>query len=336
MNNTDNLKRKSALWSLSIGFIIFFLKVIAFIITGSSAILSDALESIVHIFATSFAYLSLIISLKPPDESHPYGHGKIEYFSSGFEGALIIIAALSIILFAIEDLLFGVEVEKLDVGGYLIFSASLINLILGLYLIKVGKKTNSIILTADGKHILTDSITSIAVIISIILVLTTGWVYFDPIIALLVAFNIIFTGYNLVKDSVRALMQGRDEKFLIKVIDVLNKSRDDDMIEVHKLRTWSAGNNHYIDFHLIIPNYYSIEKSHQIQNKLTYKLRAELETNVQTMIHFDPCKPEYCKYCSKKDCIIRSSDIEMLIEWDLLNCTKESIVLSNSISSKKS
>ncbi len=324
--NFDKLKRKSALFSLFIGFSMFILKITAFIITGSSAILSDALESIVHIFATSFAYLSLIISLKPPDESHPYGHGKIEYFSSGFEGGLIFLAALSIIFFAVEDILFGVEIEKLDIGGYIIFAASVINLFLGLYLIKTGEKTNSIILIADGKHILTDSITSIAVIISIILVLLTDWVYFDPIIALIIAINIFFTGYKLIKDSVRGLMQGRDEKFLVKVIDALNKVREDDMIEVHKLRTWSAGTKHYIDFHLIIPNYYTIKNSHSMQNNITKKLRDKLDLDIQTMLHFDPCGPEHCIHCSKKDCSIRAHNFEKSIEWNLRNCTNDSSI----------
>lgn len=324
-----HLKKKAALISLLIGFMMFFLKIIAFIITGSSAILSDAIESIVHIFATSIAFASLLISLKPPDESHPYGHGKIEYFSAGFEGGLIILAALSIIFFAIEDLIFGIELKQLDVGAYLILGASVVNLALGFFLIQTGRKTNSLILEADGKHILTDSMTSIAVLISIIIVMITGLKILDPMIAIFIALNIIFTGYKLVRQSVRGLMQEKDDEFLEQIINVLNKIKRDDFIEVHKLRTWSAGNHHYIDFHLIIPSYYTIDESHKIQRVITEAYKEIFGNDTQTMIHFDPCKPYHCPHCSKSDCPIRSSNFVQEIQWNMINCTSDAVVTEN-------
>lgn len=327
INNFERDKKKAALLSLLIGFVMFFLKIFAFAITGSSAILSDAIESIVHIFATSIAFISLLISLKPPDETHPYGHGKIEYFSAGFEGGLIIVAALSIIFFAIEDLIFGIELQQLDVGAYLIFAASAINLFLGLFLIRVGKRTKSLILEADGKHILTDSVTSIAVLISIVVVMITDFKILDPLIAIFVALNIIVTGYKLVRHSIRGLMQERDDQFLEKIIPVLNKIRQDDFIEIHKLRTWSAGNHHYVDFHLIIPSYYTIEQSHQIQKFITESLRQNLEAELQTMLHFDPCKPDHCQYCEKKDCPIRNANFVSKLEWNKENCISNSVVI---------
>ena len=326
-NNFKKDKKRAAIISLVIGFLMFFLKIFAFVITGSSAILSDAIESIVHIFATSIAFVSLIISLKPPDESHPYGHGKIEYFSAGFEGGLIIVAALSIIFFAVEDLIFGIELEKLDVGAYLIFSASVINLALGLFLIKIGKRTKSLILEADGKHILTDSVTSIAVLISIIIVMLTDFKILDPLIAIFVALNIIVTGYKLVRQSVRGLMQERDYEFLEKLIQALNKLRRDDFIEIHKLRTWSAGNHHFVDFHLVIPSYYTIEQSHEIQRFITENLRENLESELQTMLHFDPCKPDHCRYCEKKNCPIRKAEFVSKIEWNRENCLSDSVIV---------
>lgn len=326
-------KKRAAYLSLAIGFLMFFLKVFAFIITGSSAILSDAIESIVHIFATSIAFVSLLISLRPPDESHPYGHGKIEYFSAGFEGGLIIIAAASIIFFAVEDLIFGVELEKLDVGAVLIFAASVINLGLGLFLIKIGKKTKSLILEADGKHILTDSATSIAVLVAIIIVMITGFELLDPIIAILVALNIIGTGYKLVRQSFRGLMQEKDDELIEKIVSVLNKIRRDDFIEVHRLRAWSAGNFHFVDFHLIIPSYYSIEESHSLQRFLTESLRNEIGNDLQTMIHFDPCKPFYCSYCEKENCPIRQNKFEKLIELTKENCIKDYVIFSDNASS---
>lgn len=326
-NSLNELKRKAIKISLAIGFLMFILKIGAFILTGSSAILSDAIESIVHIFATTIAFISLLISLKPPDDTHPYGHGKIEYFSAGFEGGLIIVAALSIIFFAVEDLIFGIELKKLDLGAYLIFTASAINLSLGLYLIRTGKKTKSFILEADGKHILTDAVTSIAVLISIIIVMITDFKILDPLIAIMVALNIIVTGYKLVRQSIRGLMQERDDEFLEKLILAINKIRRDDLIEIHKLRTWSAGNYHFVDFHLIIPSYYTIDRSHEIQKEITEALRLHLETNLQTMLHFDPCKPIHCQYCEKNNCHIRTSGFIKLLEWNKENCISDTVVL---------
>ncbi len=327
VNQINNLlQKRSAYLSLSIGFLMFFIKIIAFIITGSSAILSDAIESIVHIFATTIAFISLIIALRPPDESHPYGHGKVEYFSAGFEGGLIIIAAITIIFFAVEDLIFGVELQKLDIGAYLIFSASFINLGLGLFLINIGKRTNSLILEADGKHILTDSITSIGVLVSIIIVMITDFEILDPLIAIAIALNIIVTGYKLVRQSIRGLMQERDDVLLEKIIPALNKIRRDDLIEIHKLRTWSAGNFHYVDFHLIIPSYYTIEESHKIQRTITELLRSEMDSYLQTMIHFDPCEEVYCRYCNKQNCPIRAKEFEKPIDWTKENCVKDFVI----------
>ncbi len=330
--NADSLttnisqKKNAAYLSLIVGFLMFFLKIFAFIVTGSSAILSDAIESIVHIFATFIAFISLLVSLRPPDDSHPYGHGKIEYFSAGFEGGLIIIAAASIIFFAIEDLIFGIELKKLDIGAYLIFVASIINLGLGLFLVRIGRRTKSLILEADGKHILTDSVTSIAVLISIIIVMITDFKILDPIIAILVAINIIFTGYKLVRQSFRGLMQEKDEELIDKIIPALEKVRRDDFIEIHKLRAWSAGNFHFVDFHLIIPEFYTIDESHSIQRYLTDSLRKEIGSDLQTMIHFDPCKPIYCSYCSKENCHIRREDFKSQIQFTKENCLRDFVI----------
>jgi len=327
MNNKNDIKlrKNAATISLSIGLFMFAIKMIAFVITGSSAILSDAIESIVHILATGFAFYSLIISLRPPDKSHPYGHGKIEYFSAGFEGGMIIIAALAICYYAIEDLIFGVELKQLDFGGILIGFAALINLFLGWYLIQIGKKTNSLILEADGKHILTDSITSIGVVIGIVLVMLTDLTILDPIIAIIVAANIIGTGVKLIRESVRGLMQESDSDLLNRIIDAIKKIRSEDFIEIHKLRSWKAGDSTFIDFHLTVPSFYSIEQSHKIQKEITDKLVEDFGLSTQSMLHFDPCKPSCCVYCEMKNCNIRKETNSIILSWELESCTADAI-----------
>lgn len=325
-NNSDFIKRKqAAAISLSIGFIMFAVKMFAFIITGSSAILSDAIESIVHIAATGFAFYSLIVSLRPPDESHPYGHGKVEYFSAGFEGGFIIVAAIAICYFAIEDLIIGVELKRLDSGAYMIGAAGFINLFLGWYLVQIGKKTKSLILIADGKHILTDSITSIAVVVGIILVLITDFKILDPLIAILVALNIVGTGYGLIRESVKGLMHEADEFILSRVIELIRKNKTYDFIELHKLRAWKAGDAHFIDFHLTVPSYFSIEESHDIQREITKILADEFEGLTQTMVHFDPCVQTCCKYCEKPHCPIRTEECTLNPVWSVENCIKPAI-----------
>jgi len=217
----DSLKIKTAQISLFVGLLIFVIKIVAYLLTNSSAIFSDAAESVVHILATGMVLYSIILSSRPPDESHLYGHGNIEYFSAGIEGLLIIIAAITIIYFAISDLIIGATPTQLDTGTILIGSAGIINSFLGYWIIKKGKQTNSLALIADGKHILTDAYTSLGVIIGLILVMITNIFIIDPIIAIIVASNIIFTGYILMRESIGGLMMETDNLLLNKITESL-------------------------------------------------------------------------------------------------------------------
>lgn len=285
------LKKKAALISLVIGFLMFFGKIGAYFVTGSAAVLSDALESIVHIIATSFAYYSLVLSTKPPDKEHPYGHGKIEFFSAGFEGAMIMVAAVSIIVYAVRDIIFGTEISSLDTGAIIITAASIINLLLGLYLIRTGKKTKSLVLVADGKHVLTDSVTSIGAVAALILVLFTGIKLFDPIIAIILALNILWTGKHLLRESIGGLMNENDRKTLAEIKHVLEEERKKhpEWINIHRIRYWKSGDKYMIDFHLIVPHKLTISESHETMEIMEAILRRLLKTRkVELFIHFDP------------------------------------------------
>lgn len=285
------LKKNAALISLVIGFMMFFGKLSAYFLTGSAAVLSDALESIVHIFATSFAYYSLLLSTKPPDKEHPYGHGKIEFFSAGFEGALIMVAAFSIIGYAVRDIIFGSEISQLDTGAVIITAASVINLLLGLYLIRTGKKTKSLVLIADGKHVLTDSITSFGAVAALLLVLWTGIKLFDPAIAIFLALNILWTGKNLIRESIGGLMNENDKKTLAEIKSVLEeeKKKNPDWIDIHRVRYWKSGDKYMVDFHLVVPHKLTISESHETMEIMEGILRKLLHTTkVELFIHFDP------------------------------------------------
>jgi cation diffusion facilitator family transporter len=244
-NEEISLKKKAAAISLIIGFLMFAGKIGAYLLTHSAAILSDALESVVHIIATSFAFYSLYLSLRPPDKKLPYGYGKIEFFSAGFEGALIIIAACSILFYAVKDIIVGSDIVKVDIGAAIIFTASIVNVGLGLYLIRSGRKTNSIILVADGKHVLTDAYTSIGAFIALILVLITDIKLFDPIVAIILALNILYTGKDLVKESIFGLMNVSSHEMMEAIAGELEKLKkaNPNWIDLTCFATGNPGTN---------------------------------------------------------------------------------------------
>ena len=275
---------------LSIGaaIVTIVLKSYAYYITGSVGLMSDALESFVNLFAAIFALLMLIISQKPADKKHMYGHSKAEYFSSAAEGALIIIAAFSIIRSAIPRLLNPGSIENVYLGLLLSFIASLVNLGVGGTLILEGKKRKSLILEADGRHLMTDVWTSLGVIVGIIIVKFTGWYIVDPIIALFVAVNIMYTGYKLIKRSARGLMDAtipdEDMKRIIVYLDSLKSKQ----IEYHSLMTRMAGQRKFIFFHLLVPGSWTVKHGHDCADEIEEHIISMFTEPVTVDTHLEP------------------------------------------------
>ncbi len=309
------LRKKAAIISLIVGSGMFVGKIGAYFLTGSAAIFSDAAESVVHVLATSMALYSIILSSKPADDSHLYGHGNIEFFSAGIEGLLIIVAAFVIIYAAMHDIIVGTQLKSLNTGVIIISGAGLVNLLLGYYLIRTGKKTTSLTLVADGKHVLTDAITSIGVIIGILIVIITGITIIDPLVAIFVALNIVYTGFKLIRESVGGLMLETDPKILDKLSDILITIKKDFWIDVHELRYWRSGERYFIDFHLILPYYFTIEESHNEEKRIDAELEKEFP-NTQVKIHFDYCNPELCKFCGYEKCTVRKDLRSRFFEWN--------------------
>lgn len=286
------LRRSAMLLAVLVGVGMIAGKWAAYLLTNSHAILSDALESIVHLAATVFAYVSIWLSAKPPDPKYPYGYGKIDYFSAGFEGGLIVLAALAILYEATQGLIRGEAPQRLDAGLALIGLASVVNLALGYWLIAQGKKTGSIILQADGQHVLADSVTSFGVILGVGLVWFTGWRVLDPIVAYLVALNILKTGYQLVWKGATGLMDRADAALLETIVSVLSERRLPEWLDVHQLRAWQAGDRTHIDFHLVVPPELTAIQLHDTLHQARAALRAELSEATEVIIHFDPNVPE--------------------------------------------
>lgn len=324
MTNNISIKKRAAYISLSIGILMFVSKMGAYLITGSTAIFSDAAESVVHVLATSMALYSIILSSKPADASHMYGHGNVEYFSAGIEGFLILTAAIFIIYTSIHDIIAGSNLKQLNLGVIVISFAGAINLFLGFFLVRTGKKTNSLTLVADGKHVLTDSYTSIGVIIGIVLVIITGFQLLDPLFAIAVALNILFTGFKLIRESIGGLMNETDPELLSKITSELIKIKQEYWIDLHELRFWRSGDIIYVDFHLILPYYFTIQQSHTEENVIEEKMH-KIFPDMQIKIHFDYCKPELCKYCAYDKCNVRGEARTIKFDFDTAKMTGKPI-----------
>lgn len=303
--------------SLFIGALLMGVKFYLYRITHSSAILSDALESIINVVASGFALASILIASKPPDESHPYGHGKIEYFSAGFEGALIVFAAVGIFITGVPRILSPGSLPHLQGSLLVLFGVSLVNLALGLGLVLAGKHTSSLTLLADGKHVLTDVYTSGGVLVGLWLAHATGWYRLDGIIACLVGANILFSGWDLVLQSFTGLMDASDPDLLKRIADLIATHRRDPWIDIHQLRAWRSGNFIHVDFHLILPRDFKLEESHQ-EAKIIEKIIVDhFQGRASVLIHTDPCEDADCPVCRREICKMRRADRSAESPWSV-------------------
>lgn len=287
--------------SLIVGFLMLAGKWYAYIRTGSAAILSDAAESVVHVFAVAFAAYSLWLSFKPADPSHPYGHEKISFFSAGVEGALIILAAIGIMYEAIRKWIEGLEIQNLGEGTAYVAGAAIVNGMLGGYLVWQGKRYGSLVLTADGRHVLTDSWTSLGVIGGLLLVMWTGWKPFDPLMALIVASNILWSGGKLVRQSVGGLMDEGNPDLARTLRGVLERETAARRLEFHELRYRNSGNSLWVEFHLLFPKGTTIEDAHWKATEIEAAIKAALSLPVNIITHLEPVEGHDSAHRELKD-----------------------------------
>ncbi len=311
-----NLNKRAAKVSLLGGIVVLAIKFTAYFATNSTAIFSDATESIINIVASGVALYSIILSAKPADKDHPYGHGKIEYFSAGFEGLLIAIAGLVIIYSGIEKIIVGAEPTKLSFGILLLASTAVINLVLALYIGRIGKRTKSLTLIADAKHITADVYTSVGIIAGLIVVMLTDISIFDPIIAIIVAINILATGFKLVRESVGGLMNEVDCETMKLISDKIISIRKPEWIDIHELRFWKSANNVFVDFHLVLPYYFTIKEAHNSDDLVLLEM-GEILPGTQVKIHLDYCDYDLCKFCGFTECKERKEELRKKSDWDM-------------------
>lgn len=262
----------------------------AYLITGSAAILSDAAESVVHVVAVSFAFYSLWLSHQPPDEGHPYGHDRIGFLSAGFEGIMISLAAVFIIVAAVQKWMAGLHLEKVSTGTLYVTAAALVNLALGLYLILQGRRHRSLILVANGKHVLTDVWTSGGVILGLVLVMVTGWLPFDPICAIFVASNILWTGGKLIRQSVGGLMDEADPHLDQLIRATLDRETASRGLAYHELRYRNSGTSVWVEVHLLFPGGVPIEGAHAAATAIEEALADALPVASRVLTHIEPAE----------------------------------------------
>lgn len=300
-------------------------KFTAYLMTSSVGILTDALESIVNVAAGSISLYSLHWAGKPKDKEHPFGHGKMELLSASAEGAMISIAGLIIIYNGIERLIFPVELRKLDIGIIIVAISGLLNYLMGLYSIRIGKKYSSIALIAGGKHLQSDTYSTIGLVIGLLLLYFTGINWIDSAVSLIFGTLIIVTGISILRKTIANLLDTADKDLIDHLVEVLNKQRKDEWIGFHNIKITKYGNMLHLDCDLVLPWFYTVAEAHETGNEFKQMLNDEFKGQIEMTLHFDPCNifPEPICHNCKIDCKHRKAPFTIQDMLDSKNITDE-------------
>ena len=300
------------------GTVILALKAAAYYQTGSMALKSDALESIVNVVAAAFGLGAVIFAGQPADKDHPYGHGKMEYFASAFEVGLISLAAVLILYESVAALIHGVELRSLGLGLGLNIAAGALNGLLGWFLLRTGLRLKSKTLEADGHHVLTDFYTTGGIFVGLLLVHFTGYSWLDPVIAIAVAVLLARTGFGLVRESAAALLDEEDSSTIgtiVTALDGILKMGVDEtgVITAHGLRAIRSGRYTHVDVHLVVPEYLPVSEAHDDTERFDKKLIAASGLEGELHVHLDPCRRKYCERCTDSKCPIRVEPLKAAV-----------------------
>jgi len=318
----QNLRLQKIITAIAI--LLLVLKLIAWQMTGSVAILTDALESIVNVVAGLIGVYSLYVSAKPRDYDHPYGHGKVEFISAAIEGSLITFAGFIIIYEAINNLAHPHPIQQLDKGLVLIAITAGINYLAGAICVKTGMKNNSLALIASGKHLQSDTWSTLGIIVGLIIMLFTKIAWIDSVVAILFSFIIIFTGYKIVRTSIAGIMDEADDALLKKLVVTLNNQRKVNWIDLHNLRIIKYGGTLHLDCHLTVPWYLNVHEAHVEIDALANLVKKEYGESMELFVHSDGCLDFSCKICSIQACTVRKHPFEKTIEWTMENISTNS------------
>lgn len=308
-----NLRLQSLV--LLVGICLMTIKFLAYYFTKSNTILTDALESIVNVIAGFFTLYSIWYATKPKDEDHPYGHGKIEFISAGIEGALIFIAGVAMLIKSSFDLMNPTPIEHMDWGILLVTATALLNYILGKLLTNRGKISRSPALIASGKHLLSDTYTTLAMIVGLVLIYFTHENSLDSIIAIVMSVFIMIMSIRILRKSLAGIMDETDLEVVEEILQILNANRKEEWIDVHNLRVIKYGTTYHVDAHVTLPWYYDIRLAHDTIEELAKTVEENSATSVEFFIHTDPCMPFSCKICQIQNCKVREEKMEKKLVW---------------------
>jgi cation diffusion facilitator family transporter len=307
------------LWIAISSALLLIAKFIAYFITASVAVLTDALESIVNVAAALIGLYSLYVSAKPRDADHPYGHGKAEFISAAVEGTLVLSAGAIIIYKAVKSLFAPHPISQLDMGIYIIAATAVINWVLGELTQRQGRKNNSLALLASGKHLKTDSYSTFGIIAGLLLMAVTNYLWIDAVVAIIFGLLIIYTGYRIIRQSLAGIMDEADMVLLGKMITVLNQSRHDCWVDLHNLRVIKYGNTLHVDCHLTVPWYLNVNQAHSEIDNLGSLIRQDFGESLELFVHSDGCRYFQCPICDKRDCPVRQHDFKKEVVWTVDN-----------------
>lgn len=310
-------------WVAGVSLLLLLAKMFAYYLTNSVAILTDALESIVNVVAGFFGLYSLHLSAKPKDADHPYGHGKIEFISAAVEGVMISFAAIFILFESIRNLLIPVPLQQLDTGIYLIAATGFINFLLGQWCLRTGKQNNSLALRASGKHLMSDTYTTVGILAGLVLLYITGIPWLDSAVAMLFGCIIFYTGFRIVRTSVAGIMDERDNDLLRKMIEALDNERSKNWVDIHNIRIIKYGSTLHLDCHLTVPWYLNVHEAHEEIDKLGNLVRKEFGDAIELFVHSDGCLPISCAICIKDDCPVRHHPFQRRIRWTVQNMERD-------------
>ena len=298
------------LLAVGVGVVLMAVKFTAYWLTGSAAVFTDAAESIVNVAASGFAAYALVYAHRPPDPTHPYGHGKIEFLSALFEGGMISAASLVAVARAGEALWRGPQVERLDLGMLLVAVAGAANGAVGLALLRLGRRRGSLTLEADGRHLLTDAVTSGLLLAALVAVWRTGWAWLDPLAAFGLAGYLGWEGVGLVRRASRGLLDTldpEDDATLSRILDahVGPRAREPRVCGYHALRHRHVGRDHWVDFHLVVPHGWNVARGHEAATAIEIELQEALghsdpatPGSARATAHVEPCRDEQCPRCA--------------------------------------
>ena len=309
-------------WVAGISVLLLAVKLVAYYSTHSVAILSDALESIVNVAAGFIGLYSLYIAAKPKDSDHPYGHGKAEFISAGIEGTMIGAAGAIILYKAIHHLIVPVELHRIDYGIILVATTATVNFITGYFCLRTGKKNNSPALIASGKHLQTDTFSTIGIIAGLGLLYFTGLNWIDSAVAIVFGVIIIITGYRIIRNSIAGIMDEADTALLNRFVKLLDANRKENWVDLHNLRVIKYGSVLHVDCHLTVPWFLNVNEAHQEIDSLASIIRREFGQSLELFVHTDGCLYSQCTICSKKDCSVRKNGFEKKIDWTLINISQ--------------